>query len=270
VTAATIGIDPRLRARRVAVVRAEGRRRLRILLALVGVATIVGAAWTLTQSAFLDVDQVRVAGAEGPDAELIRQTAGIVQGEALIDVDIAAVEARLATLPWVKDADVRRDWPGTLVVSVTERNPVAVLPSGTEVALLDEEGVVIGREPSSTDAAVAALPMIAVPLSVAIGEAELSAGPGLAVVAALTADLRPWVAAVLVDDGDVGIELVGGAKVTMGPPVRLDDKVSAVRAVLAGVDLACITTIDVIAPDQTTVRRDPRCDAAAQATVSDA
>ena len=268
-TAATIGIDPRLRARRVAVVRAEGRRRLRILLALVGVATTVGVAWTLTQSAFLDVDQVRVAGAEGPDAELIRQTAGIVHGEALIDVDIAAIEARLAALPWVKDAEVRRDWPGTLVVSVTERNPVAVLPSGTEVALLDEEGVVIGRESSPTDA-VAALPMIAVPLSVAIGEAELSAGPGLAVVAALTADLRPWVAAVVVDDGDVGVELVGGATVTMGPPVRLDDKVSAVRAVLAGVDLACITTIDVIAPDQTTVRRDPRCDAAAQATVSDA
>jgi hypothetical protein len=112
--------------------------------------------------------------------------------------------------------------------------------------------------------------MIAVPLSVAIGDTELKAGPGLAVVAALTADLRPWVSAVVVDDGDVGVELVGGVTVVMGPPVRLDDKVSAIRAVLAGVDLTCITTVDVIAPDQTTVRRDPLCDAAAQATVSDA
>jgi cell division protein FtsQ len=234
------------------------------------VTATVGAGWALSQSTFLDVDQIRVTGAEGPDAELIRQAAGNIHGEALIDVDTTAVKARLAALPWVKDVEVRRDWPGTLAVSVTERTPVAVLPSGTEVALLDEEGVVIGRESSPTDAEVAALPMISVPLSVAIGEAELDAGPGLAVVAALTADLRPWVAAVVVEDGDVGVELVGGATVTMGPPVRLDDKVSAVRAVLAGVDLACIATIDVIAPDQTTVRRDRLCDAAAQTTVSDA
>lgn len=250
--------------------RAEGRRRLRVVLGVVGLAAAVGAGWGLTRSAVLDVDQIRVVGVDGPNAEVVQRTAGISPGSPLIDVDAGAVETRLEALPWVRKAEVRRQWPGTLVVSVTERTPVAVLPSGTGLALLDEEAIVIGREASPTEPAISDLPVIDVPLSVAVGESELTAGPGLAVVAALTADLRPWVAAVVVDTGDVGLELVGGARVIMGPPVRLDDKVSAVRAVLAGVDLACITAIDVIAADQTTVRRDPLCDAAAQATVSDA
>ena len=155
-------------------------------------------------------------------------------------------------------------------MTVIERTAVAVVPSGTGLALLDVDGIVIARESLPPASTVEGLPVIAVPLSVAVGAVHLDAGPGLAVVAALTADLGPWVEAVLVGDGHVGLDLVGGATVSMGPAVRLDDKVTAVRAVLAGVDLSCIESIDVTAADQTTVRRDPVCDALAQATVSDA
>ena len=268
--AATIGIDPRIRARRVAVLRAEGRHRLRVIAIVATVAALAAAAWTVSRSSILDLDSVRVQGVDGPAAELIRDIAGVAEGVALIDVDTDGVELRLERLPWVKQADVQRKWPGTLVVTVVERTAVAVVPSGTGLALLDEDGVVMARESLPTASTVAGLPVIAVPLSVAIGDVHLDAGPGLAVVQALTVDLAPWVEAIMVGDGRVGLDLVGGARVSMGPAVRLDDKVTALRAILAGVDLTCIVSIDVTAADQTTVRRDAVCDVAARASVSDA
>lgn len=269
-SAATVRIDPRMRARRVAVLRAEGRRRLRILMAVLAVVAAGAGAWLLTRSAALDVDRVSVVGVPDTDLELIREAAGVTTGEALIDVDTGAIEARLERLAWVEEANVSREWPGTLAISVTPRTAVAAVPSGTGLALLDPDGVVIARESHPDASVVRDLPVIAVPLSVAVGDVHLEAGPGLAVVAALTPDLGPWVDTVTVHGDSVGLDLVGGASVSMGPAVRLDDKMAAIRAVLAGVDLACIREIDVTAADQTTIRRDPPCVATERATVSDA
>ena len=63
-TAVAMRIDPRLRKRRIAVRRAEGRRRLRVLGAIVLVAGIGVACWFATQSRLLDLAHVEIAGVE--------------------------------------------------------------------------------------------------------------------------------------------------------------------------------------------------------------
>ena len=45
----------------------------------------------------------------------------------------------------------------------------------------------------------------------------------------------------------------------LGEPVLIDDKISALRAVLATADLECVTTIDVTMPDIATVTRHRPC-----------
>ena len=45
----------------------------------------------------------------------------------------------------------------------------------------------------------------------------------------------------------------------LGEQNLMDDKISAVRAVLAGSELDCITEIDVIMPDIATVTRHQPC-----------
>jgi cell division protein FtsQ len=264
-----IGIDPRLRARRVAVRRAEGRRRLRILLAVAALVVVVAGAWGISRSPLLDLDRVRVTG-DG-SAELsadriaeIEAAAALELGTPLIDLDLAAVRSAVAGLPWVARVDVRRDWPGTVWFTVAEREPVAVLRTGQGgLGLIDAQGVSIGPAPLDTT-----LPLIALAASAPLGEVETDALPGVTVAMAIPDDLRVWVDAVTVEaDGAgrsmVGLDLVGSAVVELGSTDLIDDKLAAVRAVLEGAVLTCIDVIDVAVADLTTVTRDPACEAEA-------
>lgn len=256
---AAIPIDPRIRARRVAVLRAQGRRRLHLLLALVGLIALGGGAWGLTRSPALDVDHVRLQGLDPRLTDSVLAAAGVSTGTPMLDVDTAEVAGRIETLAWVESAAVRRDWPGTVRIEVTERTPVAVVPDGAGVALVDAAGYVIGRDPLPTGPAAVDLPVIAAPLDVELGVALVDAAPALAVVEVLPDDLHPWVEAITVSGRDLGLDLVGGSTVVLGEPVLLADKVAAVRAVLSGVELECLSTIDVTMADQATVRREPGC-----------
>ena len=104
-------IDPRIRERRVAVTRAEGRRRLRILLTAVCIASAIGIAWLVVQSPLLAVDTVNVRGTTQESQAAVRAAAGVHTGSALLFVDTGAVARRVEALPWVASAKVDRGLP---------------------------------------------------------------------------------------------------------------------------------------------------------------
>ena len=58
--------------------------------------------------------------------------------------------ARVATHPQVERVTVRRKLPGTLVVDVTERRPVALVPVSGTLRAVDERGVTLPLDPSRT------------------------------------------------------------------------------------------------------------------------
>ncbi len=116
-------VDPRIRARRVAVRRDAGRRRLRrlrssgsVLVVLVG---FVGA----LRSPLLDVDAVRVAGTRRTAPQAVVTAAGIEPGEQLVDLDLGAAGARVAALPWVGEVHIHRALGGAVDIRVVERDP---------------------------------------------------------------------------------------------------------------------------------------------------
>ena len=126
------GIDPRIRARRIAVRRSTGRRRLRIVAVAASVVAVGLVALVVTRTPLLDVDRVEVVGAGArPSAEDVVAAAGLDPGgQPLLDVDLDAVERRVDALPWVAAADGR---PGTGRARswsrIEERQPVAVAPA---------------------------------------------------------------------------------------------------------------------------------------------
>lgn len=149
-------IDPRIRERRVAVTRAEGRRRLRILLTVVVVASAIGIAWLIVQSPFLAVKTINVKGASRESAADVEQAAGVKDGAALLFVNTGDVARRVEELPWVAEASVKRELPTSLTITVLERSPVAWVrrpvpagsPEGTlgAIVLVDRSGRVLGDE----------------------------------------------------------------------------------------------------------------------------
>jgi len=236
-------IDPRMRARRDAVTREAGRRRLRRLPVAGAVLALTGLAAGVVLSPLVDVDDVVVTGAGSRSTE-VRAAADVDAGSALLLVDTGAVEERVEALAWVSGVDVSRELPGTLRVSVRVRPPVAFAPrpDGT-VALVDAAGVVIGTgttPPGGLPALVVTDPPPA---------AGLRVEPrGAARVAGALGPLAGRVARVSVERGQAALLLTDGTEVRLGDLSRVTEKARAADAILAAPGVAGITYVDVRVP----------------------
>ena len=264
----TARIDPRLRQRRIAVRRAEGRRRLRILLIALAVAATIAGAYGVTRSSLLDLDQVRVTGAIGPQVDEVTAATGLELGAPLLDLDLDAAAEAVTDLPWVLQAEVGRSWPGTVKVDVVRRVPVAVLPTGDgSGVIIDGEGVAIAR----TTTTVADLPIITVTAAGELGEIQEFALPAIPVVQALPADLEPWIETFGIDydggeTGELVLDLTGSAVAELGRGTDIEAKLDALRTVLGRVDRSCIRLIDVRIAELPVVQRDADCEIEAPAS----
>lgn len=221
-----------------------GRWRL-LLLAVVATGVVGGLGWLFWFSDLLAVDRVSVQGASVlTDAEVVR-AAGVSPGTPLATVDLDRTAAQVAELAPVADVDVTRDWPATLRIELTEREPVAVVVAESRYEALDREGVLFrgyARPP-------ARLPLVrggALPAGDSDGAVRADA---LREVASVVVALNPDVAA-RVDHVEVAsldaIELVlrSGARVRWGSAEE-----SAFKArVLAGLMRVPAAVYDVSAP----------------------
>ncbi|WP_283170553.1 cell division protein FtsQ/DivIB [Curtanaerobium respiraculi] len=73
------------------------------------------------------ISQVTVSGVSHLTATEISQLAAVPAGSTLLTVDGASIESRLESNPWVESASVRRIFPDTLELAITERRISAVV-----------------------------------------------------------------------------------------------------------------------------------------------
>ena len=208
------------------------------------VAVVVGAAYLVTRSPLLDVDQVRVVGAERSGADAVLQAAGIEVGSPMTDAPTGPAHDRVAAMPWVESVQVERRWPGRIEIHVTERVPAAAL-LGSDGALYLIDGS--GRVLAPFTGEVTEVPVILIgSAAVAPGAAQPGVAAPLAVGRLLTPDLRAWVEALVpAPDGTVDLMLRQGIRVELGSQAHLSDKLVDIATVLTRVDLVNIETIDV-------------------------
>ena len=248
-----IGIDPRIRQRRIDVRREEGRRRLRFLVGTAAVLFAAGAGAAATRSPLLDVDHVHVTGAvQTNDADAVR--AGQVErGRLMVDIDAGAAAARIERLRWVASARVTRDWPSTVRIEVVERTAVAAIAVGDGAwAPVDRHGRVLDVSPERPP--LPALMGIA-PLAADAPVAPPASRAALSIIAAMPADLARHVAGVSTTPGGLEVALHGGGVVRLGPPTEVPAKLAAVAVLLERVDPAAVATVDVRVPDAPVLTR---------------
>jgi cell division protein FtsQ len=248
----TSTIDPRIRARRIAVQRDEGRKRLRRVTIVAGVAAVVLALWGVTLTPLLDVDHIEVAGAAHSGPEAVQAATGIALGDSLLTAHLGQAASRIARLPWVQTVEVHRRWPGTVRVEVAERTATAAVPekAGGWV-LLDATGRQLALTPAPEPGV---LPLKIPPITPALGT-PLRAGTSAALELAATVpvSLRPTLvelrpAADGAVEGTVRLRNGALATVLFGQPTQAPAKWLALLSVLNDLDPARVVAIDVRVP----------------------
>lgn len=87
------------------------------------------------------VKAVQLGGiVHSPRADVDRVTSRYV-GANLFKIDIEQVQRDLGELPWIERIDIEKKLPDTLRIVVTERKPVALALSGSQLRYVDQHGV---------------------------------------------------------------------------------------------------------------------------------
>ena len=134
------------------------RRRRLLVLVIVGSLLAAGLWFVAWRTTLLSVAQVQIRVVSETDltvsvrervAEVV--SARVRIGEPLVGVDVSGLSAALGEIPQVRSASIRRGWPTTLVIAITPRTPVAVVPGRTAGVqavwgIVDAEGVIMAQQ----------------------------------------------------------------------------------------------------------------------------
>lgn len=117
----------------------------RALSATVALAEVVLLAWLCFGPAF-GVRSVIVTGERHLTASQVEQLAGLHDGGSVLTIDGAAAQQRLEGQVWVRSATVQPQLPGTVVITVSEWQPVAVYHAGASKKLfwMSSQAVILG------------------------------------------------------------------------------------------------------------------------------
>jgi cell division protein FtsQ len=119
------------------------RRRV-LLRRWVALSVLVGVVFVVVVVLFtpvVGVRSVQVTGIRGLTTEQVLAAAKVPDGQSLFRLDEAGITVRVAQLPRVASVDVSRQWPSTVHIRVTERDPVGVVPEAGGVHLVDSSGL---------------------------------------------------------------------------------------------------------------------------------
>lgn len=85
------------------------------------------------------VNDIRISGnSETSELDIIERLQ--IAGGSLVGFDPKAARERVKMLPWIADAEVRKLYPGTVEISVSERTPSALWQLDGSVFVVDDEG----------------------------------------------------------------------------------------------------------------------------------
>lgn len=130
---------------------ARSRRRGRLVLLATGLTILAtGSGWgprLLAEMSFFRLRHVQVVGARYVRADSLVALLGVDTTRSIWD-ETDELAARVRRHPQVSDVDIARRVPGTLVVTITERVPVAFVPTARGLEPLDAAGRALPIDPS--------------------------------------------------------------------------------------------------------------------------
>ena len=125
-----------------------GRRGLGLIVAG---SVVIGAWWwappLLGKLSYFQVRGVRVEGARYVEPRDIWARLALDSTTSVWD-DVAPLEQRIASHPQVRSVEIGRKLPDTLVIRITENQPIALVPKANGMEVVDGNGRVLPIDPS--------------------------------------------------------------------------------------------------------------------------
>ena len=113
------------------------------------------------QSDVFSITAVRVVGAERLSNKYLEQLAAVPGGSTLLRVDIDGISKRLTDDSWIAEVSVERSFPSTLIITIKERTPVAVVETYPDLVssetvpwLISGDGIWLGNADGSSSEVV--------------------------------------------------------------------------------------------------------------------
>ena len=122
------------------------------------IAGMKAAADTVVADAGFGISAVRLSGNHRTQPDEILAALGFAPGESIFAVDVAKARKQLMALPWVFDADVRRQYPDSVSVNIIERRPFALWQRPGGLYVVDRSGRTIAL---ASEAQFRHLPLLA-------------------------------------------------------------------------------------------------------------
>jgi cell division protein FtsQ len=92
-----------------------------------------------------NAEQIEIQGNRFVPPEAITEKFSADMGRSVVRVPLTDRRESIETLPWVEEAHVQRVLPNRIRVEITERAPVAFLRTGSDLSLVDAQGIVLDR-----------------------------------------------------------------------------------------------------------------------------
>lgn len=195
--------------------------------------------WSLYQSKWFIAQEVTITGNSRLSVEQISAAAAVPIGNSLMSINPEVISDQIEALPEVKIATVQRGWPHAILISVTERTPIAVAATSSGFNLIDSEGM---------NAGVVAAP----PEGLLVISAQPDSAAMTSAIQALAAIPAEWAITGLsaATQDSVVARLGNGVVVTLGSGERAAEKVEVAQALIE----KGYSVINVSAPDAPTVK----------------
>lgn len=223
--------------------RRSHNRRVAIAVAAGMAVTLVGLVIVAVFSPLLALREVTVDGTSRIDAAEVEAALDDRLGTPLALLDVDAITRDLAAFPLIRSFVTEVVPPGTLLIHVSEREPVGTVLSGAEYELVDPAGIVLQQSAER----IAGVPVIE------LGGADVSSPAFTTMVEVLLAlpdSFLPQVDSISASTkDDVTLVLTGvGQRVAWGSAESSDRKADLLAALIALTDPASTGIFDVSAP----------------------
>jgi cell division protein FtsQ len=114
---------------------------------VVGAALVAGGVWWAAQQplpefSYFQVNEIQIRGNDHVATEEVLSRLGLQEPVNILQLDMEELAGRIMAHPWIRSASIQRHPPLRLIVTVEERQPVALLSAG-KTYLLSADAVIL-------------------------------------------------------------------------------------------------------------------------------